>query len=137
MTRAELQTEAEALARELGRTVDTATLTRAKLEELIAALAAEKAAAIPPPEPPKPVAKEPPAPAPLTDGVDASVVGGAPKHTKKQPKIPKVPYYVAPGKATVARGKIAGPLTPVSASDFECGQDDLDYLVARGVIVKT
>lgn len=53
---------------------------------------------------------------------------------KRQP--PKVAYYVAPGKATRVGVNVVGAFTPVKPSDFERGQEDLDYLISKGVVVR-
>ena len=73
----------------------------------------------------------------LVDGAGDGAVGGPPVPRKAKRQPPNVPYYVAPGKSTMVRATVVGPLTPVKASDFERGQTDLDYLVARGVVIRT
>lgn len=167
MTRVELQEEAGRLAGVLGRTVDigvSRAKLEALVEELKAEVAAKAGTTVPGSletmdgtpgpaeqipttdlvsgEPLEPVieaaagtVEEPPAKAPpLVDGA-APVLGGPPANPAT--KAPRVPYYVAPRKSTIVAGRVVGPLTPVKASDFERGQADLDYLVSRGVVVKT
>lgn len=158
MTRAELQTEAESLASVLGRTVEPG-LSRSKLEALIAELKAEtptlkateeepKAAPVVGEVPaetlewlksadpaPEPKAFKPPPAKALVDGAAVPPGGPPKKSTKREP--PKVPHYVAPGRATQVGTKIATGYTPVKASDFVDGQAALDDLVRRGIVIKT
>lgn len=152
MTRAELQTEAERLARELGRTVDVG-VSRSKLETLVGELTAELAARqgteVPGALQTTDVEPGPAEQIPTTDLVAGEVLqpmvngaapeaeGGPPPPAPPASRAPRVPYYVAPRRSTIVRGRVVGPFTPVKASDFERGQSDLDYLVQRGVVVKT
>lgn len=126
MSREKLQAEAESLARELGRTVDT-NLSRAKLEDLVAGLKEEAGAKAPEATPAPPAPSSPAVPAPEITAAEERRLDG---------RAPKVPYYVAPRKATRVGTKIVTQYTPVKASDFEGGQRDLDDLVARGVVIK-
>jgi hypothetical protein len=74
----------------------------------------------------------------MVDGANRDVMGGPPPPAPRHREPPQVPFYVAPKRSTVSRlGKVLGPFTPVKASDFERGQVDLDYFIARGVVVKT
>lgn len=162
MTRAELQETVEALAKDLGRSVDTQGLSRAKLEGLLEELraAAEQPAtdeatseapvetvASAPAEtgglPPEPRPDLPPPPAQRrvpkfspADGAAPFALGGPPPPSPRVPRIPNVPYYVAPRRSVMAReGKILGPLKPVKPSDFETGQAAIDSLVERGIVI--
>jgi hypothetical protein len=151
LTRKDLVAEVEALANDLGQEVTTDRLNNAALTELAQQLRAKLEESTRPharpPEPPParpgdqvmappPVVHDPVRPHKPVDGA-AAAEGGPPRREQRAPAPPKAPYYVAPGKSIIANGRVVSPMREVRASDFRGGQNDLDYLVMKGAVVRT
>lgn len=135
-TRRELVAEAQDLGRELGVEVETDRKNHAALTALVA----ELRAALDGQEETVPTEPPPPEPAPQVNTPWPVVVQSQPSQSvplAEPESNPRAPYYVAPGHSTVVNGRVVGPGKAVSKYDFERGQADLDYLVERGVVIKS
>jgi hypothetical protein len=85
-------------------------------------------------------ASPPPSPAtrPPVDGAAQDSLGGPPPpKPPPTPRKPRFPYSVAAGKAITSPRGVLGPGDEVRLSDFSDGQKQLDYLVERGLVVKS
>lgn len=114
----ELIEQIDALAEELGETVETKDLNNADLATLAKSLREKKANAG------------------AEDAANAKSEAAAAK-AKEAEDAKKPDFYVKEGKSVTSKRGIRADGDEVTAKDFEGGKDVLDSLIKRGIVIKS